>query len=216
MNYGPPQQNSLAIIKNRYHGHFKVHTTMSRSKVLLLMGVIYFALQNHANAQMEINPNTGTLVATFLQSCVEYAGNPTGLTAWTHKNSLPELPTNAVQAFMAPNETGIGWNASIPDHKRVLIYQNDGTCHLIAQADEPLAAQEALLTALQDDGVDVSTPPSSTSPDGLTTTRLYEANIGTRSWQLAIISKIQVDNTNGLPTVDMIAQDTSSLHKPSA
>ncbi len=85
------------------------------------------------------------LAGLFMQTCMPYAGDPTGLRAWAAKIGLPQVPDPARGAFLhgAP---GIVFDASIPPEKYVVVSSDDGICATVtnqAEGDAVVTAVEA-------------------------------------------------------------------------
>jgi hypothetical protein len=97
-------------------------------------------------AQASPADNAKQLAGLFMQSCVQFVGNRTGLRDWAHRTGLADLPEPARAAFLhgAP---GMVFDASNASGKFVLISDDAGGCSAIAA----LANGPALFGALEDD-----------------------------------------------------------------
>lgn len=86
------------------------------------------------------------LAGLFMQTCLQYAGDPEGLRAWARKTGLPQAAEQARTAFLhgAPGQV---FDASDPDGKFVLVSSDDGICSTVTNQ----VIQAAAINALEDD-----------------------------------------------------------------
>jgi hypothetical protein len=120
-----------------------IHRPRAVGPRLLLLALLLIPLHRSAAAP----PDTPQqLAGLFMQSCLAFAGDATGLRGWAHKVGLTELPDPARAAFLhgAP---GVAFDASTPGSKLVLTSSDDGICSTITNA----AAGPAVIAALEDD-----------------------------------------------------------------
>ena len=84
------------------------------------------------------------LVGLFIQGCVPFAGNPSGLREWARRTGLPPVPEQASKAFLhgAP---GQAFDGSATATKLVLVSSDDGIC----SAATNQAVQQQVAEALQ-------------------------------------------------------------------
>jgi hypothetical protein len=81
--------------------------------------------------------NGGQLAGLFMQSCMAFVGNRTGLRDWAHRTGLAELPDPARAVFLH-GVPGVVFDASNPSGKFVLISDDGGGCSAVAEkADGP-------------------------------------------------------------------------------
>jgi hypothetical protein len=92
------------------------------------------------------------LAGLFMQSCMPYAGDPTGLRAWAQKTGLRPVPEQARAAFLhgAPGQV---FDASDPDGKFVLVSSDDGICSAVTNQATQQPVIDALEGDLHDSGV---------------------------------------------------------------
>jgi hypothetical protein len=76
--------------------------------------------------------NARQLAGLFMQSCVQFVGNRTGLRDWARRTGLADLPEPARAAFLhgAP---GMAFDASNPGGKFVLVSDDGGGCSTVAE-----------------------------------------------------------------------------------
>jgi hypothetical protein len=90
--------------------------------------------------------NARQLAGLFMQSCVQFVGNPTGLRDWVHRTGLADLPEPARAAFLH-GTPGMAFDASNPNGKFVLVSDDAGGCSTVAE----LANGPALFAAMEAD-----------------------------------------------------------------
>ncbi len=119
-----------------------------------------------------------------MQSCLAFAGDPSGLRTWAHDVGLRPLPDQARVAFLhaAP---GVAFDASTPDSKLVLASSDDGLCSAITD----LAAGPAVVGALEHDltGAGIAFRPAIERDDKQIPTlhdREYLAAKNGRAWRI--------------------------------
>jgi hypothetical protein len=89
---------------------------------------------------------SAALAGLFMQSCLNFAGDPAGLRAWAASKGLPPVPEQARKAFLhgAPGQV---FDASDNEGKFVVASSDDGICSAVTNK----VAQSALITALETD-----------------------------------------------------------------
>ncbi|MBS0639030.1 MAG: hypothetical protein U1E70_14025 [Acetobacteraceae bacterium] len=92
------------------------------------------------------------LVGLFVQSCLNYAGDPPGLRAWAAQKGLPPVPEQARKAFLrgAPGQV---FDASDNEGKFVLISSDDGICAAVTDRVTQVATVAALEAGLRAAGI---------------------------------------------------------------
>jgi hypothetical protein len=85
-----------------------------------------------AEARASPADNATQLAGLFMQSCMAFVGNRTGLRDWARRTGLADLPEPARVAFLhgAP---GMVFDASTPGGKFVLISDDSGGCSAVAE-----------------------------------------------------------------------------------
>jgi hypothetical protein len=76
--------------------------------------------------------NARQLAGLFMQSCVQFVGNRSGLRDWAHRTSLADLPEPARAAFLQ-GAPGMVFDASNASGKFVLISGDAGGCSTVAE-----------------------------------------------------------------------------------
>ena len=117
---------------------------VARAAVLLLLGIGSAAAQPVTAAT--------ELVGLFMQGCLPFAGDASGLRGWATGVPLPILPEPARSAFLngAP---GIVFDASTGAGKFVLASSDDGLCSCVTNAALGQAVWAALEAALPQAGL---------------------------------------------------------------
>jgi hypothetical protein len=95
---------------------------------------------------------SAALAGLFMQSCLNFAGDPAGLRAWAAGKGLPAVPEQARQAFLhgAPGQV---FDASDNEGKFVVTSSDDGICSAITNAAGQAATVAALEADLRDSGI---------------------------------------------------------------
>jgi hypothetical protein len=89
---------------------------------------------------------SAALAGLFMQSCLNYAGDPAGLRAWATGKGLPKVPEKARAAFLhgAPGQV---FDASDNEGKFVVASADDGICSAVTNK----VSQAAIVAALEGD-----------------------------------------------------------------
>ena len=135
-------------------------------------------------AQASPVDNATQLAGLFMQSCVQFAGDRTGLRNWARQLGLADVPEPASTAFLH-DAPGMVFDASNPNGKFVVISDDAGGCSALADT----ANGPAVLSALEDDlrkagigftpGRDVADPQEARLQH-----REYTASQGNRTWRI--------------------------------
>jgi hypothetical protein len=86
------------------------------------------------------------IAGLFMQSCMQFAGEPTALRAWAKASHLPPVPEPARTIFLR-GAPGVVFDASLPPQKYVVVSSDDGLCSVVTND----AVGTNVLAALEDD-----------------------------------------------------------------
>ena len=119
-----------------------------------------------------------------MQSCIQFAGDRSGLRDWAKKNDLQELPAKVRDQFLR-GSSGTVFDASNTVGKFVLISDEAGGCSAVAEK----ADGSAVVAALEDDmhraGIVLTLRHDSPDPqEPQLHLRDYVASLGGRSWRI--------------------------------
>ena len=121
-------------------------------------GVVVIALALLAPTALGRSANAGPsetarqLAGLFIQGCLPFAGDPTGLRAWAAARKLTPVPEQARVAFLngAP---GVVFDASTEAGKFVLVSSDDGLCSSITDRAMGKDVEDALEATLREAGI---------------------------------------------------------------
>lgn len=122
----------------------------------------------------------------FMQSCVQFAGNRSGLRDWARKTGLKELPANVQDQFLY-GLPGVVFDASNKDGKFVLVSEDGGSCSTIAES----ANGPGVISNLEQDmnAAQISYKMTGEKSDLVEQNlqhREYQASQGDRQWLLLV------------------------------
>jgi hypothetical protein len=126
------------------------------------------------------------VVGLFMQSCVRFAGDPSGLRAWAPKAGIQPLPTAGQQAFLygLPGEV---FDASTKQGKLVLISENSGACSAMAESASGAEVVNVLEQVLQMSHISFTmTREDDDAKEKDLHHREYTASQGARQWQMLV------------------------------
>jgi hypothetical protein len=126
------------------------------------------------------------VVGLFMQSCVRFAGDPTGLRAWAPKAGIQPLPTAGQQAFLygLPGEV---FDASTKQGKLVLISENSGACSTMAESASGAEVVNVLEQVLQMSHISFTmTREDDDTKEKDLHHREYTASQGARQWEMLV------------------------------
>jgi hypothetical protein len=127
------------------------------------------------------------IVGLFMQSCVRFAGDATGLRAWaTHTGGMQPLPAAGQQAFLygLPGEV---FDASTKAGKLVLISENSGSCSTMAESASGSEVVKALEQVMQQAHIEFTmTREDDDAQEKVLHHREYSASQGTREWEMLV------------------------------
>jgi hypothetical protein len=151
------------------------------------------------------DPDSEQIIGLFEQSCLSFAGNPSGLRSWVLAHHLRQLPEEQAAHFLLGLGTGEVFGASTQSGKHVLVSYDLGPCQVIAMAGDAPTVERMLLALLGKLGASVSQVLVRSTPDGSSTQELFNATLGTRHWKISIISKSHSDAPNLPPELRLLA-----------
>ncbi len=164
---------------------------------LLWLPVCTWALAAVAQGAPAANPAdtnaAAQIVGLFMQSCVRFAGDATGLRAWAaHASGMQLLPAEAQQAFLygLPGEV---FDASTKAGKLVLISENSGACSAMAESANGPDVVKTLEQVMQQAHIDVTmTREDDDAQEKTLHHREYSASQGNRKWEM-LVSTVKGD-----------------------
>lgn len=133
---------------------------------------------SHAGARAEEHAvmDAQQLAGLFVQSCVQFAGDPKGLRVWAQKTKFAPLPPDGQSAFLN-GLPGIAYDATNTQGKFVLISEDGGACSAVAEHADAAAVVTALEGFLRDQKVPFElTSQRSDSQETALQHREYAAN----------------------------------------
>ena len=141
-------------------------------------------------ARAEDVPGSGAaaqIVGLFMQSCVRFAGDPTGLRAWAvHAGGMRPLPTEGQQAFLygLPGEV---FDASTKEGKLVVISESSGACSAMAESASGTEVVKGLEQAMQLSHINFTmTHEDDDKTEKDLHHREYTASQGKREWEMLV------------------------------
>lgn len=132
------------------------------------------------------SPADAQVVGLFMQSCMRFVGDASGLRQWAVRSGLQPLPDQAQQDFLygLPGEV---FDASTKDGKLVLISENGGSCSAMAEAANGHDVVTVLERVMHLDHIDFTmTHEDDDSAERVLHHREYTASEGTRQWQMLV------------------------------
>jgi len=151
-----------------------------------MLGLLMLAGAPAARADDPGRQSAVEVSGLFIQSCLRFAGDPTGLRAWAVAQKLPALPDAGQAAFLG-GRPGIAYDATDAAGKFVLVSNDDGSCSAIAQRADPDALAEALPRLLREAGVTIRAAGERSDPEETALRwRGFEAAKGERRWSIAV------------------------------
>jgi len=127
------------------------------------------------------------IVGLFMQSCVRFAGDATGLRAWAlHAGGLQPLPAQAQQAFLygLPGEV---FDASTAAGKLVLISESSGACSTMTQSANGSDVVKTLEQVMQTSHIEFTmTREDDDAQEKVLHHREYSASQGARRWEMLV------------------------------
>ncbi len=128
--------------------------------------------------------NARQLAGLFMQSCVRFAGNRTGLRDWAHRTGLAHVPEPARAAFLH-GASGMAFDASNANGRLVLISDDAGGCSAVAQMANGPALFGALEADMRQAGIGFTLSREFADPEEKQLQhREYAASQGTRTWRI--------------------------------
>jgi hypothetical protein len=128
--------------------------------------------------------NARQLAGLFIQSCIRFAGDRTGLRNWARLNRLADLPEPARAAFLH-GASGEVFDASNSMGKFVLVSDDGGGCSAIAELADGPALFGALESYLRQAGIGFTLSRDVADPEERQVQhREYTALQGTRAWRI--------------------------------
>jgi hypothetical protein len=126
------------------------------------------------------------VVGLFVQSCVRFAGDPSGLRAWAPKAGMQPLPAQGQQAFLY-GLPGVVFDASTKSDKLVVISENEGACSAMSESASGPLVVKTLEQVLQQAHIDFTMTHEDDDQQEKTLHHLeYTASQGDRHWQMLI------------------------------
>jgi hypothetical protein len=128
--------------------------------------------------------NAIQLAGLFMQSCVQFVEDRTGLRDWAHRTGLADVPEPARAEFLhgAP---GVVFDASNTTGKFVLISDDGGGCSAIAEMANGVALFGALEADMRQTGIGFTLSRDVTDPEEKQLQhREYTAWQATRRWRI--------------------------------
>jgi hypothetical protein len=128
--------------------------------------------------------NAAQLAGLFMQSCVAFAGDRTGLRSWARQLNLAEVPEPARAAFLH-GAAGVVFDASNPMGKFVVISDDAGGCSALAATANGAEVVRSLEDDFRQSGIGFTPGPDTTDPqEARVQHREYAASLGARKWRI--------------------------------
>jgi hypothetical protein len=132
------------------------------------------------------------VVGLFMQSCVRFAGDPTGLRAWAPTAGMQPLPAAGQQAFLY-GLPGVVFDASTKSDKLVLISENEGACSAMTESASGPLVVKTLEETMRQAHIDFTlTHEGDDQQEKTLHHREYNAAQGKRHWEM-LISTVKGD-----------------------
>jgi hypothetical protein len=126
------------------------------------------------------------VVGLFMQSCVRFVGNATGLRAWATQAGLKPLPPEGQQAFLY-GLPGQVFDASTSDGKLVVISENSGSCSAMAESASGTTVIKMLEEVMQLSHIDLAmTHEDDDAQEKALHHREYTAALGGHQWEMLV------------------------------
>ena len=143
------------------------------------------SLSAHA-AGIEDSSTPAQVVGLFMQSCMRFVGDASGLRQWAARSGLRLLPEQGQRAFLygLPGEV---FDASSQDSKLVLISQNGGSCSALAESANGAAVISTLEQVMQVSHIDFTvTREGDDAVEKVLHHKEYSASHSGRRWQMLV------------------------------
>jgi len=128
--------------------------------------------------------NAAQLAGLFMQSCVPFAGDHTGLRNWARQLNLAEVPEPARAAFLH-GAAGVVFDASNATGKFVVVSEDAGGCSALADTANGAEVVKALEDNLRQSGIAFTPGPDTSDPqEARLRHREYTASLGARKWRI--------------------------------
>jgi hypothetical protein len=128
--------------------------------------------------------NARQLAGLFMQSCMRFAGDRSGVRDWAHRTGLADVPEPARVAFLH-GASGMAFDASNTNGKFVLISDDAGGCSAVAEMANGPAVFDALEAAMRQAGIGFTLGREVADPEEKQLQhREYTASQGTRTWRI--------------------------------
>jgi hypothetical protein len=132
------------------------------------------------------SPADAQVVGLFMQSCMRFVGDASGLRQWAARGGLQPLPEEGQQEFLY-GLPGAVFDASTKDGKLVLISENGGSCSAMAEAADGHDVVTVLERVMRLSHIDFTmTHEDDDAAERALHHREYTASEGTRQWQMLV------------------------------
>jgi hypothetical protein len=126
------------------------------------------------------------LVGLFMQGCLRFAGDPSGLREWAAHLGLTPLATEGQRAFL-DGASGVAFDASNQSGKYVLISEDGGSCSTVAETASGAAVIAELEQDLDAAKVGFIATADKVDPEEASLKhREYQASQGRREWSVLV------------------------------
>ena len=140
-------------------------------------------------------------VGLFMQSCVRFAGDSTGLRRWATQTGLKPLPPGGQAAFLQ-NQRGIAYDATNPQGKFVVASGEAGSCFVVAEHADAGQLTSDLEQALQQGGLPFTGGAETVDPaDKNLRHREFRVRKANHSWRIVLSTGVADSGAHPMLTI---------------
>jgi hypothetical protein len=156
-----------------------------------------------ASAQLIPNSQSAQAVGLFIQTCIPFSEDASGLRKWATDRQLSRLSGELATAFLGDVGKGQAFSASNSTGRYVLLSYDNGTCRVVAEQGDMQVAEGVLLAYLSTHGFAV-TPSRSEQRSGAAQ-KIYIVTARDRHWTLSVTQHDHSDAPSVQPQLDLLA-----------
>jgi hypothetical protein len=154
----------------------------------LCVAIFAFVGITHAQTSDSQIDGTRQVVGLFASTCIQFAGNTTGLRDFLKERHVPELSAQA-RAIFVGDHAGIGFDASNKITRLAVVSEDNGVCSVFASQATPAQIESLTESIVRSRGLQISQSGGREIGAGLS--HFYDVTIKDHKYKLVISGNSQ-------------------------